>query len=74
MACKSCHSVNQDAFPAEINVHFPGLEGLDKPSILLFPRLLVCLDCGFTQFMISDVQLGRMRDFDGRSRSAGQAA
>jgi hypothetical protein len=68
MACVSCHSVNQRVFPAEINVHFPGLEGLDKPTVWLFPRLLVCLDCAFTQFTIPNVKLRQLSDSDPRSK------
>ena len=32
MACKSCGSDNQREFGAEINIHFPGREALDKPA------------------------------------------
>lgn len=60
MACKSCGSDNQDKFGAEINIHFPGLEGLDKPIVLVFPTLLVCLRCGFTEFTISETELHRL--------------
>jgi hypothetical protein len=46
-------------FPAEINVHFPGFEGLSKPTVWVFPRLRVCLDCGFTEFTIPHAQRRR---------------
>jgi len=52
MKCLSCHSTNQSVFPAEINIHFPGWEGLDRPTVWAFPQLLVCLGCGFTQFTL----------------------
>ena len=44
MSCVSCGSGNQTEFSAEINIHFPGLKNLDKRSVLVFPKLLVCLD------------------------------
>jgi len=50
MACRSCESLNQATFPAEINIHFPGIENLTKPTVWAFPTLLVCLDCGFAEF------------------------
>jgi hypothetical protein len=50
MSCKSCQSQNQRNLNGEIAIHFPGLKGLDKPIVWVFPKLLVCLDCGFTQF------------------------
>jgi hypothetical protein len=57
MKCLSCHSSNQSLFPAEVNIHFPGIENCDRPTVWAFPQLLVCLDCGFTQFTLSSDQL-----------------
>jgi hypothetical protein len=31
MACRSCRSENQTEVGAEMNIHFPGRKGLDKP-------------------------------------------
>jgi hypothetical protein len=56
MPCQKCGS-EQSNFNAEINVHFPGHEGRDKPSILIFPELSVCLNCGFTELTISKKDL-----------------
>jgi hypothetical protein len=50
MPCKACHSVNQSPFGGEIGVHFLGLRNIDKPTVWVFPQLLVCTDCGFTEF------------------------
>ena len=58
MNCRSCGSRNRREFGAEINIHFPGLEGLDKPAVLVFPKLVVCLDCGFTQFTLPETEVG----------------
>jgi hypothetical protein len=58
MTCKSCSSENQQRFTSEICVHFPGLKNLDKPPVFVFPKLLVCLDCGFTEFDIPETELG----------------
>jgi transposase len=57
MRCPSCGSRNQADFVAEINVHFRGLRNLDKPGILLFPKLLLCLDCGFSCFTTPATEL-----------------
>jgi hypothetical protein len=51
MACK-CSSDHQSTFSMEMNIHFPGREGLDKPTVWVFPKVLVCLDCGFAEFAI----------------------
>lgn len=57
MSCKACQSENQRKFSSEINIHFPGLKSLDKPTVWVFPELLVCLDCGFTGFLIEETEL-----------------
>jgi hypothetical protein len=40
-----------------MNLHFPGRENLDKPGIFVFPKVLVCLDCGSSQFAVSESEL-----------------
>jgi len=60
MACACCHSSNQAEFPSEVAIHFPGRENRDKPHVFVFPKLLVCLDCGFSAFSIAEPELGRL--------------
>lgn len=58
MACKVCGSRKQKGFPAEINIHPPrGLEQLSSPCVFAFPELLVCFDCGFTEFALEESEL-----------------
>jgi hypothetical protein len=51
------HVGQRKEFAAEINIHFSGLKNLDKPSVLVFPRILVCLDCGFSRFTAPEAAL-----------------
>jgi len=60
--CRSCQSANQSMFNGEIAIHFPGVEGLDKPIVWVFPKVLVCLNCGFTEFAIPEKELGVLVD------------
>jgi len=62
MICKGCHSYNQSAFNSEIAIHFPGLKGLDKPIVFVFPKLVVCLRCGFTEFTMPERELCVLKD------------
>ena len=55
-ACSSCHSVNQREFTAELNIHFPGMQGIDIPTVWAFPKILICMDCGTAQFMIPEAE------------------
>ena len=57
MSCKSCQSQNQREFNGEIAIHFPGLKGLDKPIVWVFPQLAVCLQCGFAEFTVPEREL-----------------
>jgi len=57
MACKSCGSEKQTEFGAEMNIHYPGLKGLDKPVVWVFPKVLVCFDCGLTLFTTPEAEL-----------------
>jgi hypothetical protein len=55
--CKSCESHNQSTFNGEMALHFPGLDGIDKPIVWVFPKVSVCLDCGFSQFIVPEREL-----------------
>jgi hypothetical protein len=57
MACMSCASINQVEFGSEILIHFPGLKNLDKPPVWAFPKLLICLECGFSPFHVPPSEL-----------------
>ena len=64
MSCKSCQSENQRTFNGEIAIHFPGLKGLDKPIVWVYPKLLVCLHCGFTEFAIPEAEFRQLKEGD----------
>ena len=68
MSCRSCTSEKQKEFGSEISIHFPGLKGLDKGTVLVFPRLVVCTNCGFTEFIIPDAELHRLKEPDAVQR------
>jgi hypothetical protein len=60
MSCKSCHAEKQHVFNGEVAIHFPGLKGLDKPIVWVFPKVVVCLNCGFTEFVVPESELRRL--------------
>jgi len=73
MACKACGSANETKFGAEVNIHFPGPMNLDEPGFFVFPKLAICLDCGFTQFTLPERELCLLRKvlFDRRQTHIG---
>lgn len=72
MPCRSCQSENQRKFDGEINIHFPGLKGLDKPTVWAFPKLAVCLDCGFTEFQLEERELRLLAEGSGEEQLLGR--
>lgn len=60
MSCPSCASGRQAEFGAEVNLHFRGLKNLDKPGILVFPKVLICVDCGCAQFSTPKRELAQL--------------
>jgi len=57
MACRSCGSDKQNEFSAEMIIHFPGRDGLDKPAVPVLTKLLVCFTCGCTTFTIPEAEV-----------------
>jgi|tagenome__1003787_1003787.scaffolds.fasta_scaffold19321805_1 hypothetical protein len=51
MCCKSCSSGNLRNFSTEIAVH---LKTPCVPHVFVFPEVLVCLDCGFSELVIEE--------------------
>ena len=61
MPCKSCGSVNQKKFSAEMQIHFPGLKDIDKPVVWVFPDVL---DCGTAEFAVPEEELRQLAKGD----------
>jgi hypothetical protein len=57
MSCRLCGSSNDAELAAAMTIHFSGLKNLDNPGVLVFPKLLVCLDCGFARFTVPETAL-----------------
>jgi hypothetical protein len=63
MRCESCQSGNQAEFTAEIMIHFSGLGNINNPGIPTFPKIAVCLDCGFSRFSLAEPELSLLAEF-----------
>lgn len=68
MSCRSCGSKNQTQFASEMSVHHLGLENVDKPVVLIFPNLVVCMDCGFTELSLAQEELRELGKGPGTSQ------
>lgn len=68
--CPSCQSDKQHGFPAEVNIHFLGKQGLDIPTVWVFPTILVCMNCGAAQFSIPEAERKELAERDYRDNAA----
>jgi hypothetical protein len=50
MACK-CGSENQKPFPADVKIYYD--QGRTAAPPPFFPEVLVCLDCGLSEFRVA---------------------
>jgi len=57
VTCKSCGLEKQREFTAEIAIHFSGPSGLEKPIVWIFPKLIVCLNCGNAELTAPESEL-----------------
>jgi len=57
MSCLLCASSNVAEFSGELSILLRGLENLDTPNVLVFPQILICLDCGFSRFTTPKTEL-----------------
>jgi hypothetical protein len=44
----------------EINIHYSGLAYPGDPGLFVFPRVIVCLDCGVSQFTVGEDELAQI--------------
>ena len=70
MYCAICESSNQAEFTTELMIHFSGLKNIDKPGVLVFPKVLVCLDCGSSRFTIPGIDLALLAGRNTRTEAS----
>jgi hypothetical protein len=45
-------------------IHFPGLKNIDMPVVWVFPKVVVCLDCGTAEFSVPEAELRQLAKGD----------
>jgi hypothetical protein len=53
----NCPCENYREFNGEVAIHFPGIKGLQKPIVMIFPKIRVRMDCGYTAFTVPEREL-----------------
>ena len=55
MPCSGCHSRNLREFDSEITIHIEqGIGDLTQSNVVVFPKITICIDCGFMQGQIKE--------------------
>ena len=70
MCCAICKSSNQAEFTTEMMIHFRGIRNIDKPGALMFPKVLVCLDCGCSRFTTPGTDLALLAGNNKRTETS----
>jgi len=73
MMCELCGSGNKADFSAEIHIHFPLRKDLVKPGVFLFPKVLICLNCGALSVKVPENELRELAASLGESGHAVKA-
>jgi len=68
MACTVCLSRNQIEMNTEINIHYGGPADYGDPGIFLYPKVMVCLDCGVSQFTVGEDALAQIAAHTGSQK------
>lgn len=61
MACKKCASEKQQYFSGELSVAFLAIEKLKQSPVYVVQKILVCLDCGYTELIVPTAELDQLR-------------
>jgi len=67
MGCRFCNSTDVRVFTAEMNIHFPGPENINKPSVFVFPSVTICLNCGCADFVVHGEPLQELKNIATKS-------
>lgn len=74
MSCKRCVSDRVKDLTAEVAIHFPGLHGLDKPIVFVFPEVQICMNCGLAEFLVPEAKLEALKTAETPGQLRGSAA
>jgi hypothetical protein len=61
MACKSCGSEKQQDFSGELSVASLAIGKLKQAPVYVVQKVLVCLDCGYTELIVPTTELAQLR-------------
>lgn len=67
MSCGSCSSASQAEVTTEMMLQVRSLDHVVDPGVLAVVKVHVCLDCGFSQFKVPELELQLLRKSHSRA-------
>lgn len=71
MRCRACGSEKLGEYPAEIALHLAGRKNIDRPAVLVFPKIQVCVECGVAEFVVPEAELHLLVEGNSSASAAG---
>ena len=69
MPCTACQLWNLRLIDSEIALHVEGVDDPHMPPVLVFPQLIIGLDCGFLQGRIERDDLALLKPREDEART-----
>jgi hypothetical protein len=51
--CKHCMAENCAIFPADVRIYLNGARSVSAPPINPAPNVVICLECGWSEFVVA---------------------
>ena len=61
MFCKECGGKDSRTFNGEMSMQFGGLDGMNKPIVLVYSKVDVCMKCGLAGFKVPEPAIEVLR-------------
>jgi predicted nucleic-acid-binding Zn-ribbon protein len=61
MRCQKCQSENRRVLNSEMCIH---LSKFATPAVFVFPKIALCLNCGFAEFSLTETELQLIAERD----------
>lgn len=61
MPCRACGSSAKKRMESEMALHFPGFSAIERRTVMVFPAVFICVDCGFAEFSVAEPDLSLIK-------------
>ena len=69
MQCKACRSENLRKFAGELTASSLSLDNIESAPVYVCQQVVVCVDCGFAELVVSPQELAELKKMSASIRS-----